>query len=91
MKLIAEEYHIDFAFLCIGDNFTMGYKDAVKASDFVGTHKIVGMHFDTFEPIEINHEEAIEAFRVINKTLYLPEIGEEFSSDCAVRWKKEAA
>jgi len=48
MKLFGEFYDIDFAFLCIGDNFTMGYEDAAIAADFLKCNDIIGMHFDTF-------------------------------------------
>ena len=89
MKLIAEEFCLDFAFLCIGDNFTMGIKDAIRAAEFVGTHNVVAMHFDTFEPIVIDHNEAIDAFGLTNKILKLPKIGEKFSTDCFNNWKKE--
>lgn len=54
MKLIGESFDVDFAILPIGDNFTMGITDALKAADFVGTDKIIGMHYDTFEPIIID-------------------------------------
>jgi L-ascorbate metabolism protein UlaG (beta-lactamase superfamily) len=56
MKLIGEEFAIDFAILPIGDNFTMGIKDALKAAKFVGTKTIIGMHYDTFPFIEIDLE-----------------------------------
>jgi len=79
MKLIAEMAQVSFAFLCIGDNFTMGIDDAIKAANFIGTHQIIGMHFDTFPPIEINHEEAIRKFSDAGYTLKLPRIGEKFA------------
>ena len=69
---------LDFAILPIGDNFTMGYNDAVIASDFVECNTIVGCHFDTFPPIEINHQAAQSAFDAVNKSLLLPEIGQSF-------------
>jgi L-ascorbate metabolism protein UlaG (beta-lactamase superfamily) len=84
MKLIAEQYQLDFAFLCLGDCFTMGVEDALKASDFVGTQEIIGMHFDTFEPITIDHDEAIKIFEQAGKLLKLPEIGETFTVECAI-------
>src|SRR5690554_1420036 len=56
MKLIAEEFDIDFAFLPIGDNFTMGIDDALKAAKLVQTQKIIGMHYDTFPYIQIDKE-----------------------------------
>jgi L-ascorbate metabolism protein UlaG (beta-lactamase superfamily) len=76
MKLIGEEFKIDFAFLPIGDNFTMGIKDAIKAADFVGTHKIIGMHYDTFPYIEIDLETAKKAALEAGKELILLNIGE---------------
>lgn len=76
MKLIADEFKIDFAFMPIGDNFTMGIEDAIKAADFVGTKKIIGMHYDTFPYIEINLEEAKKAATKAGKELILLNIGE---------------
>lgn len=68
---------LDFAILPIGDNFTMGYEDAVIASDFIGCDNIIGCHYDTFPPIEIDKNAAKEAFS--GKNLILPEIGETIS------------
>jgi len=76
MKLISEEFSIDIAFLPIGDNFTMGIDDAVKAAKFVGSEKIIGMHYDTFPMIEINHEVAIRKFNEQGLELLLLSIGE---------------
>lgn len=67
---------LDFAVLCIGDNFTMGYEEALLASDYVEAYKIVGVHFDTFGFIEINHDLAKATFAATGKALLLPEIGE---------------
>ncbi len=79
MKLIKEEFDIRFAFLCLGDLFTMGVEDALKAVDFVGTDKVIGMHFDTFPGIAIDNEAAIKVFDAAGKTLLLPEIGQTYS------------
>lgn len=76
MKLIGEEFDLDFAFMCIGDNFTMGPEDAVKAAQFVGVDTVIGMHYDTFPPIKIDHENAGNIFQNSGKTLILPEIGQ---------------
>lgn len=76
MKLIGEEFKIDFAILPIGDNFTMGIKDAIKAADFVGTKKIIGMHYDTFPYIKIDGEAAKKAAEEAGKKLILLNIGE---------------
>jgi L-ascorbate metabolism protein UlaG (beta-lactamase superfamily) len=78
MELIARKHQVDFAFLPIGNNFTMDYFDACDAADMVKTNQVVGMHFDTFPYIEINHSEAETYFANRNKTLKLPAIGESF-------------
>ena len=76
MKLLGEFHQIDLAFLCIGDNFTMGVEDAIRAADFVGCDEVIGMHYDTFGYIEIDHQAAVEAFSQAGKRLHLLEIGE---------------
>lgn len=76
MKLIGESEQIDFALLPIGDNFTMGPKDAVRCAELVGTHTIVGLHYDTFPPIKIDSRKARELFLETGKSLLLPKIGE---------------
>lgn len=62
MKLIPLKYKLDLAILPIGDNFTMDVDDAIVASDFVQCNKVLGMHYDTFGYIEINHEELFKSF-----------------------------
>jgi L-ascorbate metabolism protein UlaG (beta-lactamase superfamily) len=75
MKLIAEQFKINFAFMPIGDNFTMDINDAVKAAEFVNTDKIIGMHYDTFPYIEIDHEQAKNVAANSKKDLTLMQIG----------------
>jgi len=75
MKLIPMQTQLDLAILPIGDNFTMGITDAIIASDFVECNKVLGCHYDTFSPIEINKTEAILKFKAKNKELILLEIG----------------
>lgn len=76
MKLIAEQYTLDFAFLCIGDNYTMGIHEAIMAADFVQTDKIIGMHYDTFPWIKIDKEKVLHAAKEAGKELVLMKIGE---------------
>ena len=52
MKLIGEDYPIDVAFLPIGDNYTMGPKDAAKAVTFLKPRIAVPIHYNTFPLIE---------------------------------------
>lgn len=69
---------LNFAILPIGDNFTMGYEDAVIASQFIECDTIIGCHYDTFGFIEIDHNAATKAFEAAGKKLILPEIGKSF-------------
>ena len=78
MKLIPLEFNLDLAILPIGDNFTMGIADAVRASDFIECNNVIGCHYDTFGYIEIDHEGARKAFEAVEKKLTLLEIGESF-------------
>lgn len=66
---------LDFAILPIGDNFTMGYEDAVIASEFIDCDKIIGCHYDTFGYIKIDHEAAKKAFADKGKELILLPVG----------------
>jgi L-ascorbate metabolism protein UlaG (beta-lactamase superfamily) len=43
---------VDVALLPIGDNFTMGPADAVRAVEFIEPRVVIPMHYDTWEPIE---------------------------------------
>ncbi|MBQ4819488.1 metal-dependent hydrolase [Aquimarina sp. MMG016] len=76
MKLIPMSTKLDLAILPIGDNFTMGVDDAIIASDFVECDKVLGVHYDTFGYIEIDHSEAKKKFFEKNKDLMLLDIGE---------------
>lgn len=76
MKLIAERYDLNFAFLPLGSNFTMDIFDAVKASKLLNCKHIIGMHYDTFPYIKINHSSAEQAFEKENIKLTLININE---------------
>ncbi len=75
MKLIPMQTKLDLAILPIGDNFTMGVDDAIIASDFIECNKILGCHYDTFPPIEIDKTQAVNKFKAKSKELILLEIG----------------
>lgn len=75
MKLLADE-NLDLAILPIGDNYTMGVDDAVKACDFINCKNVIGMHFDTFPVIKIDKESAKAKFDAAGLSLKLMEIGE---------------
>jgi L-ascorbate metabolism protein UlaG (beta-lactamase superfamily) len=52
MRLIGDAGGVDLAFLPIGDNFTMGPEDAVRAAQFVKAKRVVPIHYNTFPPIQ---------------------------------------
>lgn len=51
MKLIGEE-GVDLAVLPIGDNFTMGPDDALKAVKLIEPKQVVPIHYNTFDVIK---------------------------------------
>ena len=76
MSLIAKQYNPEFAFLPIGDNFTMDYTSALEAAKLLQVKKVIGMHYDTFDAIRIDQEEAINYFKTNGVELILLKIGE---------------
>ena len=76
MKLLAEFNKLDFAFLCIGDNFTMGIEDSAIAAQFAGVQDVIGMHYDSFGYIEINHLAAKKHYEKNGLNLTLLNINE---------------
>jgi L-ascorbate metabolism protein UlaG (beta-lactamase superfamily) len=74
-QLIAEEFDLRFAVLPIGDNFTMGARDAARASQLLKCQDIVGVHYDTFPWIKIDKAAATAEFTKVGARLHLPEIG----------------
>lgn len=75
MQLIPRYAKLDFAIMPIGGNFTMNASDAIIAADFIQCKKIIGVHFDTFGYIKIDHTKTTEQFKAAGLELVLPEIG----------------
>ncbi len=76
MKLIGESTRLKFAALCVGDNFTMGVEDAIRAAEFVRCHDVLALHYNTFPPIKIDRVAAEEKFQAAGKNLHLLMPGE---------------
>jgi len=76
MQLIGESVSLDFAALCIGDNFTMGVEDAIRAAKLVRCDRVLGVHYDTFPPIMIDRRAAVEKFKAAGKELLLLDPGD---------------
>ena len=79
MQLIPGWAKLNFAVLPVGDNFTMGYEDAVEAARMIDCKEVIGVHFDTFGLIRIDHAKAVAAFDNKGYRLTLPSIGETIS------------
>lgn len=75
MQLL-KRHALKFACLPIGDHFTMGPADAAEAAALMGAKKVLGLHYDTFPPIAIDHAAAKRAFQEAGAELLLPAIGE---------------
>ncbi len=76
MKLIGEMHKIDVAFLPIGDNFTMGIDDAVKAAEFINAGITVPIHYNTFDIINANPEDFKKKVESIGKKCTIIRIAE---------------
>lgn len=79
MELLSELYHPEIALLPIGDVFTMGARHAAKAAAMMQVETVIGMHYDTFPPICIDHDAARKAFRNQGVDLILLKPGETFT------------
>ncbi len=76
MKLISHKFKVKSAALPIGGNYTMDYKDALVASDFIECNHIIGLHFDTEPAIKINHQVVKDYYKNAGKKLELMTIGQ---------------
>ncbi|OEK01603.1 hydrolase [Roseivirga sp. 4D4] len=79
MELIGEEFELDFSIMPVGDNFTMGISDAMKAAKMVRCDKVIGVHFDTFPYVAIDRQESMQIAAENKVQLTLPEIGQTLS------------
>ena len=75
MKLISETTKLELAVLCIGGNLTMDIDDAIRAAGLLQYKDVMGVHYDTFPLIEIDHAAAKEKFRSKGLSLHLLPIG----------------
>ncbi len=78
MQLIPRFAKLNAAFLCMGDDLTMGVDDAIEAAHFAQCNNVIAMHFDTFPFIKLNTEQAIEQFAKAGRKLSVPEIGKTY-------------
>ena len=76
MSLIPHRHPLQFAMLPIGSHYTMDAIDAAAASQLLQCKQIIGIHYDTFPPIKIDHVQAKQAFENFGSILHLMKIGE---------------
>ena len=76
MGLLGKLFNLNWAVLPVGDHFTMGVEDALHAAEMVECNQVIGMHFDTFPPIEIDHQAAKNHFESNGHQLILPAIAQ---------------
>ena len=63
--------------LPIGDNYTMGIRDAVKAVEFVNPRVAIPMHYNTFPVIQANPQEFKQKLEAADRKCKVMEYGEE--------------
>ncbi len=76
MKLIGDMNKIDAALVPIGDNFTMGIDDAVKAVEFINPELAIPMHYNTFPIIQADPNEFVKKVESIGKKARVIDFGE---------------
>lgn len=77
MKIIAEQYQVDVAFLPIGGQLTMDIDDALVAAKWVNARQVIGMHYDTFPFIRVTPDQVLEKASQAGIKLNLLQIGEK--------------
>ncbi len=77
MKLIGEMTPLDYMLLPIGDNYTMGIEDAVKAVELAKPKTAIPIHYNTFSVIENDPELFKSRVEKIGLTCKVLKFGEE--------------
>lgn len=81
MRLIGDE-GIDLAVLPIGDNYTMGPDDALRAVEFIRPKHVIPVHYSTFELIEQDPDAWAERVRAeTDAEVHVLKPGESISLD----------
>ena len=78
MKIIGEVYKPQISILPVGGHYTMDIEQAVIASQWLNSDKIIPMHYNTFEAISVDINIFKEKLKEKNKTPIVLNIGETF-------------
>jgi L-ascorbate metabolism protein UlaG (beta-lactamase superfamily) len=76
MKLIGEMTPIDIMLVPIGDNYTMGIDDAVKAVELANPRIAIPMHYNTFDVIKADPSIFGKKLSAIGKNFIIMNFGE---------------
>jgi len=76
MQLVSRSTVLDYAILPVGDRLTMGIEEAIQAARLLEASKVIGVHFDTFPQIVIDHQQAVALFQASGIDLMLLGVGE---------------
>ncbi len=80
MQLIGQFYGpLDVALLPVGDNFTMGIDDGVKATEFLGAKMHIPMHYNTFPVITIDPTEFVRKVQAAGRNATVIAPGETYT------------
>jgi len=77
MKLIGEMTPLDYMLLPIGDNYTMGVTDAVKAVELANPKTAIPIHYNTFPVIQSDPEEFKKRVEATGKKVIVLKFGQE--------------
>jgi L-ascorbate metabolism protein UlaG (beta-lactamase superfamily) len=79
MQLIGEAWGpLDVALLPIGDNFTMGIDDAVRAAAFLKAKLAIPMHYNTFDLIKADPQEFVKKVEAAGRKAVVVQPGSEY-------------
>ncbi|MDD9304717.1 MAG: metal-dependent hydrolase [Desulfobacter sp.] len=79
LKLIGQLNDVHTMMVPIGDNFTMGIEDAVKACEFVNPAQVIPMHYNTFPVIQADPDLFCDKVRTLNISCQAMAFGQEIT------------
>ena len=67
MANLGKEEDIDLALVPIGDCFTMGPTDALKAISMIQPQQVIPIHYNTFPLIRVSDEDLVQWSRQVDQ------------------------
>ncbi|HUC82835.1 MAG TPA: metal-dependent hydrolase [Flavisolibacter sp.] len=75
MKLISRYGALNFGVFPVGGALTMEPEDVIELASWLNIQQVVGVHYDTFGFIRIDHECTLQKFKAANVNLILLPVG----------------